>query len=162
LRDAVYSMAKPAAAPTATKTISLLKSMTLAAPTKADGDGVATVPLWVATGAPVEATLGAVVTAWIWPSEIWATGVTETLGAVVTAWIWPSEIWATGVTETLGAVVTACTWPSEIWATGVTETAWTWPSEIWLAWAATVAAKAKETTMFLMEGIVDDVVVIIM
>ena len=57
MREAFYSMAKPAAAPTAATTISLLKPITLAAPLNADGDGVANVPLELGAGTP-EAPVG--------------------------------------------------------------------------------------------------------
>ena len=63
----IYRRAKPAAAPIAATTISLLQLVRDAPPVKGEGDGteVAMVPLEDGAGTPEEA-----VPTWIWPSPI--------------------------------------------------------------------------------------------
>ena len=61
-QSCLYSMTRPATAPTATTAISLLQAMTLAAPVKADGvgaTGAMVVPFGDGAGAPDEIPVGA-------------------------------------------------------------------------------------------------------
>lgn len=58
-RETFYNRAKPAAAPIAATTISLLQLTMFAAPVKGAGLGEVNVPFELGAGAPVEATVGA-------------------------------------------------------------------------------------------------------